>query len=157
MTTVKYKVHFGRVLKPMRNTRDWKKVKRVEKTEPAPAESTDKRASAAQLLALAYFVERGLADGSILDFAEAVAMVGISQSRLSQIMKLLDLKPEIQEAVLLGENRVAERGLRRAAGRPDWAEQGQPLIAATSRPWASAIASTFSMPPSRTRRLADHP
>ena len=29
-------------------------------------------------------------------------MIGISQSRVSQILKLVDLGPEIQEAVLLG-------------------------------------------------------
>jgi len=124
MTTVRYKVHFGRVVKPLRKTRDWEKVKRVEKAESVPVESRDKRASAAELLALAYFVERGLSDGSIRKLDEAVAMLGIDRSRLSQIMRLLDLGPKVQEVVLLGKNQVAERNLRRLTKEVDWESQG---------------------------------
>ena len=122
MATVRYKVHFGRVVNPLKKTRDWKKVKRVEKAEPKPIKSKDKRGSAARLLALAHFVERGLNDGSIRNFDEAVAMLGIDRSRLSQIMRLLDLGPEVQEAVLLRKSQVAEKRLRGMTGRVVWEE-----------------------------------
>jgi hypothetical protein len=111
MTTVRYRVQFGRVAKPVSRTSE-RSPRRAEKKEPVRAKKTRSDASAATLLAVAHFVERGLIDGTIGDFNEAVAMVGVSRSRLSQIMKLVDLSPRIQEAVLLGKTGVAERGLR---------------------------------------------
>ncbi len=49
-------------------------------------------------------------------------MLGISRCRLSQILRLLDLRPEVQEDVLLGEKRVAERRLRGLTNRVLWEE-----------------------------------
>ena len=126
MATVRYNVHFGRVVKPLQKTKDWKKVKRVEKDEPKPAKSKDKRGSAADLLALAHFVERGLNDGSIRNFAEAVALLGIDRSRLSQIMKLLDLNPSVQEDVIHSVHECAERSLRKEAAKSGWQAQRMP-------------------------------
>jgi hypothetical protein len=120
MTTVRYQVRFGREIKPRR------KAKRV--TKPVPAEKQDRptqttvdsRASARQLLALAYYVERGLIDGSISSFDEAAAIAGISRVRLSQVMKLLDLKPDLQETILCRDIPVAERRLRSYARFTTW-------------------------------------
>ncbi len=120
MTTVKFKVDFGRVVKPVRKNRNRPEVKQIEKVDPLAVKTKGRPGSAAELLAVAYFVERGLNDGGIESFEVAAALVGVTRSRLSQIMKLLDLKPEEQEAVLLGNNRVAERGLRGVAGRVEW-------------------------------------
>lgn len=124
MATIRYKVPFGRVVKPLRKTKRWNKVKRVEKAEPKPVKSKDKQGSAAQLLALAHFVERGLNDGSIRYSDEAVAMLGIDRSWLSQILNLLDLGPEVQEVVFLVDNPVVEKRLREAVKRGLWTEQG---------------------------------
>jgi hypothetical protein len=146
MTTVTYKVEFGRQIKSLRQVRG-RKVERVERPEPPRRRKADPRSSAPQLLALAHFIERGLIGGSIADFDHAVALVGVSRSRLSQIMKLLDLEPAVQEAVLLGGEVMGEHGLRREAGHlswtrdPAWSVLGIHGCAPRPRPRRSATAS----------------
>ena len=143
MTTVRYKVQFGRVAKPVTKRRD-PSPRRAEKHESVPLKKTRSDASAARLLAVAHFVEQGLNDGSIPSFRDAVAMVGVSRVRLCQIMKLLDLCPGIQEAVLTGKT-VAERRLRELTRQVRWAHQansaaspcelgGAPISAGRSQP-----------------------
>lgn len=119
MTTIQYRVDFGRPRRP---------VPRQNKADAAsppapelpPREKHDPRASAAELLAVAHFVERGLIDGSIPTFQDAAVIVGVSRVRLSQIMNLLDLSPEIQNAVLLHTDAIAERALRMRRKDPVW-------------------------------------
>ena len=65
-----------------------------------------------------------LADGSIRSFKEAVELLGVSQSRASQILRLLNLSPAIQEAVLMGESGATESRLRRVAEEVEWGRQG---------------------------------
>ena len=120
MTTVRYQVRFGREIKPRRAARRVTKPVPAEKPDRPTQTMVDPRASARQLLALAYYVERGLIDGSIESFEAAAETVGVSRSRLSQVMRLLDLEPAIQEAVLLGDSQAAERRLRGTAKRVLW-------------------------------------
>ena len=51
-------------------------------------------------------------NGPIANFDEAAAQVGVSRARWSQIMRLMDLPPEVQETVLIGDGEIAERRLR---------------------------------------------
>lgn len=96
MTTVRYHVRFGRDVAP--RARPAKKMTHASDTAPATPTRADRRASAATLLAVAHFVERGLIDGSIDSFNAAAEIVGVSRVRLSQIMGLLDLQPDVQSA-----------------------------------------------------------
>jgi len=79
----------------------------------------------ARLLALAIRMEGLVRERAIRDYA-AVASVGwVTRARVSQIMKLLNLAPDIQEQILFlppirGLN---ERNLRPISNQIDWDEQ----------------------------------
>jgi hypothetical protein len=81
----------------------------------------------ARLLALAIRMEGLVRERAIRDYA-AVASVGwVTRARVSQIMKLLNLAPDIQEQILFlppirGLN---ERNLRPISNQIDWEEQRQ--------------------------------
>ena len=66
----------------------------------------------ARMLALAYLVERLVDDGQLQSYAEAARLLGITRSRMGQVMGLLNLPLETQEKILTGELRVSERSLR---------------------------------------------
>jgi hypothetical protein len=59
------------------------------------------------------------------DYAEIVHLGRVTRARMTQIMKLLDLAPDIQEQILFLPNRkgLTERTLRPVVSRIDWNEQ----------------------------------
>jgi hypothetical protein len=79
----------------------------------------------ARLMALAIRFEGLLREGTIRDHAELARLGRVTRARMAQIMRLLNLAPDIQEQILFlplvqGLN---ERNLRPIAGRIDWDEQ----------------------------------
>jgi hypothetical protein len=79
----------------------------------------------ARLMALAIRFEGLLRRKEIRDYAELARRGGVTRARMTQIMKLLHLAPDIQEQILFlppiaGLN---ERNLRRIVSRIDWDEQ----------------------------------
>ncbi len=100
---------------------------------PEPAERpastgpwTGKRpANVAALLALAHHVQRLIDAGRIADRAEVARRLHWTRARVSQVMDLLLLAPDIQEALLFLEagTRVTERALRAVVRHEDWREQ----------------------------------
>jgi hypothetical protein len=79
----------------------------------------------ARLLALAIRFEGLLRDRTIRDYADLARLGGVSRARITQIMKLRLLAPDIQEQILfLSDARgVTERNLRPLPRRIDWTEQ----------------------------------
>ena len=77
----------------------------------------------ARMLALAHHIERLVETGELTGYAEAARVLGLTRARLTQVMKLLLLAPEIQEEILVTDPQVTERRLRRVVARPDWNEQ----------------------------------
>jgi hypothetical protein len=80
----------------------------------------------ARLLALAHKLERLVRSGEIKDYAELARLGQISPARLSQIMLLAQLAPEIQEYVLFlsaHEGCIAEAKLRAIVREPRWDRQ----------------------------------
>jgi len=78
---------------------------------------------------LAYHVERLVEDGSLKDYAEAAKLLGMSRARMTQVVNLLHLSPEIQERILLETLAVSERRIRRVGAEAEWS--GQKLVAGT--------------------------
>ena len=79
----------------------------------------------ARLMALAIRFEGLLREETIRDYAELARLGRVTRARMTQIMKLLHLAPDIQEQILFlplmrGLN---ERNLRPIASRVDWEEQ----------------------------------
>ncbi len=77
----------------------------------------------ARMLALAHHIERQIEEGAIPDYAAVAQALGVTRARLTQIMNLLLLAPEIQKRIAVGELVLTERALRRVVGEPDWEEQ----------------------------------
>jgi hypothetical protein len=93
----------------------------------------------ARLMALAIRFEGLLLEGKIRDYAELARRGHVTRARITQIMKLLDLAPGIQEQILFlpPVNGLNERNLRRIVSTIDWRKQRrmfQKFTAAHARP-----------------------
>ena len=76
-------------------------------------------------MALAIRVERLIRQETIRDYAEAAHLGRVTRARMTQIMQLLNLAPDLQEQILflpLSQG-LNERNLRPIASRIDWDEQ----------------------------------
>ena len=90
---------------------------------PQRATSDPPESPAARNLALAHHIDRLIERGLVTDFAAAARMLGVSQPRLTHLMGLLLLAPEIQTAVLFDELKLGDKELRRLARVAPWEEQ----------------------------------
>lgn len=83
----------------------------------------------AKLMALAIRFEQMVRDGVVADYAEIARLGHVTRARMSQIMALLNLAPDIQEAVLdlplveSGKDPITERDMRPIAAELDWERQ----------------------------------
>jgi hypothetical protein len=79
----------------------------------------------ARLMALAIRFEGLLQDETIRDYAELARLGCVTRARMTQIMKLRYLAPDIQEQILFlpPVKGLNERSLRPAVSRIDWDEQ----------------------------------
>lgn len=120
--TFRCDVHF-------RNGRHGKKRMRPgrrRKPTPAPAGSIPR---VSRLMALAIRYQRLIAEGAVSDYADLAALGHVTRARMTQIMSLLNLAPDIQEALLFlprtlsGRDPITERGLRPLTAEADWGEQ----------------------------------
>jgi hypothetical protein len=79
----------------------------------------------ARLMALAIRFDRLLRAEEFRDYAELARLGRVTRGRMTQIMKLLDLAPDIQEQLLFLPIRrgLNERNLRPVVSRINWNEQ----------------------------------
>ncbi|MFT7486633.1 MAG: hypothetical protein ACI9F9_002489, partial [Candidatus Paceibacteria bacterium] len=75
---------------------------------------------AARMLALAHHVERLIETGELTGYSEAARDLGLTRARLTQVMSLLLLAPEVQGSLLMGGLLTSERGLRVAVRESEW-------------------------------------
>lgn len=119
--TVTAKVHFAA------GNRSKKELKAGQ--EKAPAVGRVPRV--AKLMALAIRFEGLIRDGVVTDYADLARLGHVTRARITQIMNLLHLAPDIQEAILFlpsvesGKDQVTERELRTAVAEGDWRKQRQ--------------------------------
>lgn len=93
-----------------------------------------------RLMALAIRFDRLVRDAVVADQADLARLGHVTRARVTQIMNLLHLAPDIQEALLFlprierGKDPIQERQLRPIAAVPDWRKQRRMWIElATSR------------------------
>ena len=79
--------------------------------------------AAAKNLALAYRLAELIDQGLVADFTAAARLLGVSQPRLTHLMSLMLLAPQIQEAMLFGTMKVGDKALRKLARAAEWSEQ----------------------------------
>jgi hypothetical protein len=83
----------------------------------------------AKLMAPAIRFDQLVCDGQVADYADLARLGHVTRARMTQIINLLNLAPDIQETLLFlspvesGKNTVAERQLRVAAEEADWKQQ----------------------------------
>ena len=117
--------------------------------EPAPLNLPVGRVPrVARLMALAIKMDGLLRSGAVASYTELARLGRVTPARISQIMGLLQLAPDLQEAVLFlprterGRDRLQLRDLLAVAGELDWSRQ--------RRRWAQLHALTPRVGPSPT-------
>jgi len=104
--------------------------RRVRPAVAAPgAEPQGRIPRLTRLLALAHRFEKMIRDGDVWDYAELARLGHVTRARLTQIMNLLSLAPEIQEQILFlapvaaGDDPIRERQVRGIVAVLDWRMQ----------------------------------
>ncbi len=93
---------------------------------PLPAERVPR---VARMMALAIRLDGLIQSGAVRDQAEVARLAHVTRARVTQIMNLLNLAPDIQEALLFlpptatSQRPLLERELRLIAAEFDWARQ----------------------------------
>ena len=89
----------------------------------------DRTPRVSRFLALAHQVDAKIRSGELRGFAHAAKIIGVTRARMTQLMNLLLLAPDIQEEVLdlppvvKGRDPFTERQLRPIVAEPDWSVQ----------------------------------
>lgn len=124
MLTAEYKVHF----EIGRKTR--KKLKEgTAPPDPLTLVESGAVPRVSRLMALAIRLDRLLKEGVAKDYADLARLGGVTRARLTQIMNMLLLAPDIQEELLFlprtqsGRHPITEHDIRPIAAVPDWRKQ----------------------------------
>ena len=120
MTTVTRQVHFA-----------VQRKRKTMRTGEAPARriTAGRTPRVAKLMALAIRFDGLLRDGTVANQSELAELCRVTQPRMTQIMNLLHLAPDIQEdilflpAVVEGRDPVTERDLRAIVAMDTWGLQ----------------------------------
>ena len=125
MTTITRQIHFA--IKSRRKTA--MPGPAPDRNEAEHNEPVGRTPRVSKLMALAIRFDQLLRDGKVADQSELARLAHVTQPRMTQIMNLLHLAPDIQEAILHlppvaeGRDPVTERDLRPIARLWDWAKQ----------------------------------
>ena len=82
-----------------------------------------------RLMALAIHFDQLIRDGVVADYADLARLGRVTRARVTQIMNLLNLAPDIQEAILFlptdqqGRTPLIEKRARPIVAETDWREQ----------------------------------
>lgn len=96
---------------------------------PEPVRPAIVPSRVARLVAQAHRIDGLIRAGRVRDQTEVAVLAGLTRGRVSQIVDLLLLAPDIQEALLFldrptaGREPLGEVDLRKVIREPDWAKQ----------------------------------
>ena len=125
MTTVTRQVHFAR------RSRRKAAVPGPAPVPPEIPEPSGRTPRVAKLMALAIRFDQLLQDGTVSDQSELARLAHVTQPRMTQIMNLLHLAPDIQEELVYlspvrkGRDQITERDVRVLTRLVDWEQQRQ--------------------------------
>jgi hypothetical protein len=131
--TVECKIEFHRLAKGRKQMQD-------APATPRPQVPPGRVPRVARWMALALRFEQLLRDGHVGSYAELARLGHVTHARVSQIMNLLYLAPDIQEAILFlprtqhGRDPVILRDLQPIAAELDWREQRRRWGRCTGQP-----------------------
>lgn len=119
---VEFKVHFQTTRRGMKRA--------VVGEKPAiPVASLGRIPRVTRLMALAIRFDHLIREGEVKDYADIARLGHVTRARVTQVMNLLHLAPDIQEAILFlprveqGRDPMTERDLRPIASIVDWRKQ----------------------------------
>ena len=121
MIRLKQKVHFRQ---------DARGRHRIKRGDAARELEPGRIPRVARLMALAIRFDRLIQSGEVSDQSELARLAHVTQPRMTQIMNLLHLAPEIQESILFlprtatGSDPIHEKMLRPIAAERCWQVQG---------------------------------
>jgi len=121
--TIQREVHFGRGKRSRKVLRDGASTDTPEET------AVGRTPRISKLMALAIRFDRLINEGEITDQAELARLGQVSRARVTQIMNLLMLAPDIQEEILFlpqtmsGRDAIRERHIRPLTAVLDWRKQ----------------------------------
>lgn len=117
--TISCKVHFARGRSGCKHILEGNKPE-ISPVEPGNIPRVSK------LMALAIRLEQRVNLGEVRDYADLARLGLVSRARITQIMNMRLLAPDIQEEILFlprtmkGHDRIRERDLRPISVIPDW-------------------------------------
>ncbi len=120
--TVEAEVHFRR------GRRGRKHMQRGEKPQP-PKVDRGRVPRLSRLMALAIRFEHLIETGAVRDQTDLAELGHVTRARITQIMNLLHLAPDIQEEILFlprthrGRDPISEPKVRAITRVPDWRKQ----------------------------------
>jgi len=123
--TIQRQVHFGR---GQRSRKVLREGPEPQTPQPTPVGRVPR---ISKLMALAIRFDRLIREGEITDQAELARLGQVSRARLTQVMNLLLLAPDIQEEILFlprtvtGRDQIRERHIRPITTVLDWRKQGK--------------------------------
>lgn len=121
MIKVRRKVHLLR--------RDHGRLVVADADPRAPAVQPGRISRASRLMALAIHFDRLIREGKVADQSELARLAHVTQPRMTQIVNLIQLAPDIQEELLFlpklthGRDRLHERMLRPITALAEWPSQ----------------------------------
>ena len=100
----------------------------TEEPPPPPPPQVRRPARVAQVLARAHHLQAAIDRGDYADRADAARQLGFTRARITQILDLLQLAPDLQERILEleavdGVEPLSERGLRDVVRHESWVDQ----------------------------------
>ncbi len=122
--TVEFDVHFARGTAGRREVR-------IGEAPPEPDLPEGSVPRVSRLMALAIRCEELVRRGDVSDYADLARLGHVTRARITQIMNLLNLAPDIQEQILFlprtirGCDAIGERRLRTICTVADWKKQRQ--------------------------------
>jgi len=120
--TVEFDIHFARGSAGRREVRPGEPAAKPE----LPAGTVPR---VARLMALAIRCEELVRRGEVTDYADLARLGHVTRARMTQIISLLNLAPDIQEELLFlprttqGRDPISERELRPICAVADWRRQ----------------------------------
>jgi hypothetical protein len=106
--------------------------KRFVETAPEVPEPVRRPARVAIMLALAHKIQQAIDRSAVRDRAEVARRLGLTRARVTQLLDITLLAPEIQEQILLSESvdglePISERAVRAGVRLENWAKQREGL------------------------------
>ena len=103
--------------------------KRIQDAGPKPEVPAGRVPRISRLMALAIEMQRLVDEGVVRDYAELARLAHVSRARITQIMNLNFLAPDIQEEILFlprverGRDPIREHAVRPIAAVLEWGKQ----------------------------------